>query len=63
MNRKKKCLECASELTVVIQYVPNHRREMQRAYACFKCGVYDADSIEEEVFREIGDHIYRDQLL
>ena len=63
MNRKKKCLECAKELTVVIKYVPNHHREMQRAYACFNCGTYDAESIEEELFREIGGHIHREQLL
>jgi hypothetical protein len=63
MTRKKKCLECASELTVVVQYVPESKRQMQRAYACFKCGIYDANSIGDEVFREIGGHIYQDQLL
>ena len=63
MNRKKKCLECAKELTVVIKYVPHHQREMQRSYACFNCGVYDAECVGEEIFREIGGHVYRDQLL
>ena len=60
---KKKCLECAQELTVVIKYVPHHRVEMQRSYACFNCSVYDAESVDEQDFKEIGGHIYRDQLL
>ena len=63
MRYTKKCIECSKELTVVIKYVPHHRREMQRSYACFSCGVYDAESVDEEGFREIGGHIYRDQLL
>lgn len=72
MTRKKRCIECGQELTAVIKYTPHldesHAQKgyagiMQQAYACFKCGGNDADYLEESLFREMGGHVYRDQIL